>query len=81
MHGVTGSSYFVSSTSKVRVLLSFLISLRFSFSQGFFMFYDYFVTSAKFLGYVIKWETSEPDSPKGVNVCKNIFYNRTKYLV
>ena len=42
---------------------------RVSFSQGFFMFSDNFVTSEKFLGSVIKWETSKPDSPKGVNSC------------
>ena len=26
---------------------------------------EIFFTSANFLGYGIKWETSEPDSPKG----------------
>ena len=45
------------------------------------MFSDNFFNSAKFLGSGIKWETSESDSPKGVNSCKNLFYNCTKYLV
>ena len=31
------------------------------------MFSDDLFTSAKFLGSGMKWETSEPDSPKGVN--------------
>ena len=37
------------------------------------MFSDNFVTSAKFLGSEIKWETYEPDSPKGVNSCEISF--------
>ena len=40
-----------------------------------------FVTSANFIGSGMRWETSKPDSPKGVNSCKLFFYNRTKYLV
>ena len=31
------------------------------------MLSDNFFTSEKFLGSGMKWETSEPDSPKGVN--------------
>ena len=31
------------------------------------MFSDNFVTSEKFLGYGMKWETPEPDSPKSIN--------------
>ena len=34
---------------------------------------DNFVTSEKFLGYGMKWETSEPDSPKVGNSC-GIFF-------
>ena len=34
---------------------------------------DNFVTSAKCLGYGIKWETSEPDSPKGGKSCEISF--------
>ena len=34
---------------------------------------DNLVTSAKFLGYGIKWETSEPDSPEGGKFCKISF--------
>ena len=45
------------------------------------MFSDNFVTSEKFLGSGMKWETSEQDSHKGVNSYENIFYDRTKYLV
>ena len=37
------------------------------------MFSDNFVTSAKFLGSGMKWETFETDSPKGVNSCKIYF--------
>ena len=37
------------------------------------MFFDNFVTSEKFLGSGMKWETSEPDSPKGVNYCEMYF--------
>ena len=37
------------------------------------MLSDNFVTSEKFLGSGMKWETSEPDSPKGVNYCKISF--------
>ena len=73
MHRVTGSPSFWSSIGKVWLLIRFFVSFRFSFSQGFFMFPDNFVTSANFLGSGMKWETSEPDSPKGVNSCE-IFY-------
>ena len=69
MHGVTGSPSFWSSIKKVWLLIIFFIYLRVAFRQGFFMFSDNFVTSAKFLGSGMKWETSEPDSPKGVNSC------------
>ena len=31
-----------------------------------------FVTSEKVIGYRMKWETSEPDSPKGGNLAKSI---------
>ena len=34
---------------------------------------DNFVTSAKFLGSGMKWETYEPDSPKGVISCEISF--------
>ena len=37
------------------------------------MLSDNFFTSAKFLGSGMKWETSEPDSPKGVNSYKISF--------
>ena len=43
----------------------FLVSLRSAFSQGFFISYDKFLTSEKFLRSGMKWETFEPDSPKG----------------
>ena len=67
MHGVTGSPSCGYSIMKVWLLMRFFISLRVSFNQGFLIFSDNFVTSAKFLGSVMKWETSEPDSPKLVN--------------
>ena len=73
MHGVTGSTSSWYSIRKVWLLIIFFIYLRVSFSQGFFMFSDNFVTSVKFLGSGMKWETSEPDSPKGVNSCKISF--------
>ena len=81
IHGVTVSPLFGPSMRKVWFLIRFLISFRFAFSQGFFIWSDNFVTSAKFVGSGMKWETSEPDSPKGVNSCENIFYNSLKYLV
>ena len=37
------------------------------------MLSDHFVTSEKFLGSGMKWETSELDSPKGVNSWKVYF--------
>ena len=73
MHGVTGSPSFGSLIMKVWLLMIFFISLRFAFSQGFLIFYDNFVTSAKFLGSGMKWETFEPDSPKLVNSCEISF--------
>ena len=73
MHGVTGPPSFCSSIREVLLLIRFFFSLRVAFSQGFLMFYDNFVTSAMFLGSGMKWETSEPDSPKGINSCKTPF--------
>ena len=73
MHGVTGSLYFLFSIRKVWLLIRFLISLRVAFSQGFLIFSEKFVTSAKFLGSGMKWETYEPDSPKVANSCKISF--------
>ena len=70
MHGVTGSPSFGSSIRKVWLLIILFIFLRVSFSQGFLIFSDNFFNSAKFLGSGMKWETSEPDSPKLVNSCK-----------
>ena len=37
------------------------------------MLSDNFFTSEKFLVSGMKWETSEPDSPKGVNSCEISF--------
>ena len=37
------------------------------------MFSDNFVTSEKFIGYGMKWETSEPDSPEGANYFETSF--------
>ena len=73
MHGVTGSPLFGSSMRKFWLLIKLFISLRVSFSQGLFMFSDNFVTSETFLGSGMKWETSEPNSPKGVNSCEIYF--------
>ena len=81
MHGVTGSYFFGFLTRKVLLLTRFLISLRVLFSQDSFMSSEKNLTSETFLGSGMKWETYEPDTPKGVNSCENIFYNRTKYLV
>ena len=64
MHGVTGSPLYGSSMRKVRLLIIFLISSRVTFNQILFMLSDNFVTSAKFIGSGMKWETYEPDSPK-----------------
>ena len=49
MHGVTGSPLFWYSIRQVWLLIIIFISLRVAFSQGFFMFSDNFVTSAKIL--------------------------------
>ena len=73
MHGVTGSPSFGSSIMKFWLLMRFFISLRVAFSQGFLIFSDNFVTSEKFLGSGMKWETYEPDSPKLVNICEKSF--------
>ena len=73
MHGVTGSTSFLSSIRKVWLFIRLFISSRVAFGQGFLMFYDNFDTSAKFLGSGMKWETSEPDYPKGVNSRKIYF--------
>ena len=73
MHGVTGLSFSGSSSIKFRLLIKLSIYFRVTFRQGFFMSSDNFVTSEKFLGSGMKWETSEPDSPKGGNSCKISF--------
>ena len=73
MHGVTGSPSFGSSIRKVWLLMRLFISLRVAFNQGFLIFSDNFVTSAKFLGYGMKWETSEPYPPKLFNSCEISF--------
>ena len=73
MHGVTGSSFFGYSTRKVQFLIKFLISCLFVFSQGLFISSENFVTSEKFLGSGMKWENSEPDSPKGGKSCEIYF--------
>ena len=70
MHVVTGSLSFGSSIMKVWLLMRLFIYLRVAFNQGFLIFSDNFVTSANFLGSGMKWETSEPDSPKLVNYCE-----------
>ena len=70
MHGVNGSPSFGYSIIKVWLLMRFFISLRVAYNQGFLIFSDNFVTSAKKLGSGMKWEASEPDSPELVNSCK-----------
>ena len=70
MHGVTGSSLSGYSTRKVLLLIKLLISLRVALSQGLFMLSENYFTSEKFLGYGMKQETSEPDSPKGGKSCR-----------
>ena len=73
MHEVTGSPSFGSSIMKVWLLMRFFISLIVDFNQGFLVFSDNFVTSEKFLGSGMKWDTSEPDYPKLVNSCEISF--------
>ena len=70
IHIVTGSILFGSSIRKFWLLIRFLISFRVAFSQCFFLLSDNFVTSEKFLGSGMKWETSDPDSPRGGNLVK-----------
>ena len=55
------------------MLIRLVISLRVAFIQGFLMFSENCVTSAKFQGSGMKWETYEPDSPKGINSCEIYF--------
>ena len=69
------STFILYSTKKVWLLIIFFISFRVAFSQGFFMLSEFFFTSAKFLGYGMKWETSEPDSTKGINSCEISYTN------
>ena len=69
MHGVTGSPSFWSSIRKVWLFIRFFISLRVAFSQVFLIFSDNLLTSAKFLGSGMKWETSE------VKNCQKILEN------
>ena len=73
MHGITGSPSFLSSIRKVWLLIRLFISLRVAFIQVFFMFSDIFVTSAKFLGSGMKWETSDRDSQKCGKSCEIYF--------
>ena len=54
----------------VWLLMRFLISLGLAFNQGFLIFSANMVTSAKFLDSGMKWDTSEPVSPKLVNYCE-----------
>ena len=54
-------------------MIILFIYFRVAFSQVFFMLSENFVTSEKFLGPGMKWETSEPDSPKGINYCEIYF--------
>ena len=70
MHGVTGSPSFWAATTKVWLLMIFFIYSRVAFSQGFLIFSENLVTSAKFLGSGMKWDASEPVSPKLVNYCE-----------
>ena len=76
MHGVIGSPFFGYSTIKLWLLIRYLISFCVAFGQGLFMSSDNFVTSEKVLGYRMKWETSEPYSPKS-KPCE-IFLQRSK---
>ena len=46
------------------MLIKLVIYFRVAFIQGFLMYYDNLITSAKFLGYGMKTEPSDPDSPK-----------------
>ena len=67
---MTGSPSFGSSIMKVWLLMRLLISLRVAFNPGFLIFSANLVTSAKFLGSGMKWDTYEPVSPKLVSSCE-----------
>ena len=54
-------------------LVRFLISFCVAFSQVLFMSSENMVTSEKFLGSGMKWETSEPDLPKVGKSCEISF--------
>ena len=59
--------------------MRFFISLRVAFNQGFLIFFDIFVTSAKFLGSGMKWDTSDVAKYLDTAIVKlsNKFYKAT----
>ena len=72
MHGVTGYPFYGSSTIKVWLFIRFLISFKDVFNQAFLEPDGNLVTS-EILGYVMKFDTSDPDSTKVGNELFNSF--------
>ena len=77
MHDVTGSPFSSSSIRKVLLTINVCIPFKFSFKQSFLKSDVNLVTSEKFLGYVMKCDTSEPDSTK----VGNELFNSVKKLL
>ena len=73
MHEVNGYPFYGSSIRKFWLLIRFLISFRVAFSRVFFNSAGNLVTSEKFLGSGMKWDTSETDSTKSGNEFFNYF--------
>ena len=61
--------------------MKFLIPLKFALSQDFLTSAGNMVLSTKFMGFGLKWDTSDFDSPKTGNTFFNYFYNNLKDLV
>ena len=78
MNGVTGSPFLGYYIIKVWLLIIFLIYFKIYFSQSLLTSFGNLATSAKFLGSGMKWDTSEPDSPKVVNELFNYFTKTLK---
>ena len=64
----------------VWLLITFLISFKFSFNQSFLTSDGNTVTSAEFLGSGMKCDTSEPDYPNVGNALFNSFTTALKYF-
>ena len=67
MHGVTGSPFYMLSIGNILLLINVLIFFRVDFNQAFLTSAGNIVSSEKFLGSGIKFDTFETDYTKVVN--------------